>query len=448
MATKHCLLKPHSLGIKLRRTYWTATTFRSSSPQKLVDTVQQTLSAFTSGALAGVAAPPPVVLYTISKRIPSEPLERLVQSFQDLEPLIEPIGCLAEDPSMGLHSVSIAKWSGASTELVPFTSTIRSRASISVGREIIPSERIDSTADYMGKAHQAGAESTGADLLPEELRRIPPSSIDSLIFFSAPSPQPFLNILQRTFPSANLMGLVGSSTAFETGRKSTLFRNRTILGEHGAVGIAVLKRANALSTSPIVKYQNMEALGAPMQVTEAQGNIILTLDSKRATGYLLELIKKSGHINEAHTSSDVIISKEKEFYLGFLDDLKMVVEVCRIIGGSTSRGTMALDREKEITGNQLVQFMHSAGRGNGIKSMKESDPSKLQASSTEARKTTVEFECCDPHSDQGENDFRDGNVIEAVERVDDLFSGGSEAGFVPRHQQIVNLLHSKAEYLL
>ncbi|KAA1113639.1 hypothetical protein PGTUg99_012793 [Puccinia graminis f. sp. tritici] len=268
MAAKHCLLKPSSLGIKLRRTYWTATTFRSGSPQNLVETVQQTITSFASSAPTGVTAGPSILLFTISKRIPSEFLASLVQSFQDLVPSIDPIGCLTEDSSIGLHSVSIARWSGAATELIPFTSSIRSRASISVGREILPSDRNDPTADYMGQAHQVGAESASVNLLPEELRRIPQSSIGSLVFFSAPSPQPFLNTLQRTFPSANLMGLVGSSTAFETGRQSTLFRNRTILGEHGAVGIAILKPVSKSLTSPVVKYQNMETLGAPMRVTE------------------------------------------------------------------------------------------------------------------------------------------------------------------------------------
>ncbi|EFP88824.2 uncharacterized protein PGTG_14163 [Puccinia graminis f. sp. tritici CRL 75-36-700-3] len=448
MAAKHCLLKPSSLGIKLRRTYWTATTFRSGSPQNLVETVQQTITSFAFSAPTGVTAGPSILLFTISKRIPSKFLASLVQSFQDLVPSIEPIGCLTEDSSIGLHSVSIARWSGAATELVPFTSSIRSRASISVGREILPSDRNDSTADYMGQAHQVGAESDNVNLLPEELRRIPQSSIDSLVFFSAPSPQPFLNTLQRTFPSANLMGLVGSSTAFETGRQSTLFRNRTILGEHGAVGIAILKPVSKSLTSPVVKYQNMETLGAPMRVTEAQGNIILTLDSKRATGYLLEVIRNSDRINESQTSSELIISKEKEFYLGFLDEQNLVVEVCRIIGGSTSRGTMALDREREIKVNQMVQFIHSSELSNGNKIIDESIPSKSPTTSTEPRKMTLEFACCDPYSNPQEQASMESKEMEKVERVDGLFCGGSEAGFVPRHQQIVNLLHSRVHYSL
>ncbi|KNZ59058.1 hypothetical protein VP01_1808g5 [Puccinia sorghi] len=331
--------------VQLRRCYWTATTFRSSSPHKLVEAIQQNIQAFQPNPSTTILDPPSVLLFTISKRIPSELLESLVRSFQNLVPAIEPIGCLTQDSSIHLYSASIAKWSGPSADLVPFTSTIPSRPSISVGREILPSDQgADSRGDYTGHAHHVGAESTVANQLPEELRRIP-----------APSPQPFLKLLQRTFPSAILMGLLGSSTAFETGRTSTLFRGRSILGDHGAVGIAVLKPSTTSTASPIVRYTNMRTLGNPMRVTRSQGNIILTLDSKKATSYLLEVIMKSDDINESARSSELIISKEKEFFLGFLNEQHLVVEICRIIGGSTSRGTMALDREKEIKVNQLVQ---------------------------------------------------------------------------------------------
>ncbi|KAH9443584.1 hypothetical protein Pst134EA_032575 [Puccinia striiformis f. sp. tritici] len=57
-----------------------------------------------------------------------------------------------------------------------------------------------------------------------------------------------------------------------------------------------------------------------MKITEAQGNIILTLDSKKATKYLLEVIQKSELNHHQSSSSELMISKDKEFYLGFLDD--------------------------------------------------------------------------------------------------------------------------------
>ncbi|KAH9457451.1 hypothetical protein Pst134EA_021327 [Puccinia striiformis f. sp. tritici] len=457
--------------IHFRKNYWTATTFRSSSASKVVQSLHQTISSYKTPP--STTTGPSILLFTISKRIPSTLLLDLVNDIQSLSDLlIEPIGCLTEDPQLGVFSASIAKWSNttdSSESIVPFTSNIHSRTSISVGREIYPPSIDPSTHldQYSGHAHHVAQESMD---LPEELRGIQPNSIDSLIFFSSPSPQPFLASLQRnlTSSSANVIGLIGSSTTFETGRVSTLFRNRKILGNlDGAVGIAILKNsANSGShrSPPLIQYNNFKTLGKPMKITEAQGNIILTLDSKKATKYLLEVIQKSELNHHQSSSSELMISKDKEFYLGFLDDHQQnkVVEVCRIIGGSVSRGTMALDREKEIQVNQSVQFIHSCETDDGQhinksgpdenfgKDIKSSSSSTTSLSSTteeeakKKQKIAIEFECYDPlvskqQREQALPKEKDGDV----ERIEGLFSGGSEAGFVPKHQQIVNLLNSK-----
>ncbi|PLW06047.1 hypothetical protein PCANC_27914 [Puccinia coronata f. sp. avenae] len=440
----------HWLGTAGRRSYWTATTFRSPSPLKLAGALQETVASLAGSERTA----PRILLFTISKRIPSALLAGLVESIQRLPPAVQPIGCLTQDPSPSLYSASVAQWAGEPARIVPFTSTISSRPSVAVGREIIPNgsiEKTDSAAKYLGLAHHLSAESTDSDQLPEELRRISPSSIDSLIFFSAPAPQPFLNTLQRHLPAAKLMGLVGSSTAFETGRPSTLFRSHSILGHHGAVGIALLKTPYTSANSPLVSYSNLKTLGAPMRITEAQGNIILSLDSKRATRHLLDVINKSDGINESAKSTELIMSKEKEFYLGFLDDKNLVVEVCRIIGGSTSRGTMALDREKEIQGGQLVQFIHSSEPGGNAIQTGEQRPDPSHTGLSQASRTAmVEFSCSDldhlshaqPHESEEDQDTSE------VERMEGLFYGSSEAGFVPRHQTIVNLGGSSAQYML
>jgi hypothetical protein len=95
----------------------------------------------------------------------------------------------------------------------------------------------------------------------------------------------------------------------------------------------------------------------------------------------------------------------------------------------------------------LLKFMHSSELSNEIKSINESIPSKTPTS-TGPRKITLEFACCDPYSNPQEQVAMESQEMEKVERVDGLFCGGSEAGFVPRHQQIVNLIHSKVHYSL
>ncbi|POW04802.1 hypothetical protein PSTT_10139 [Puccinia striiformis] len=344
--------------IHFRKNYWTATTFRSSSASKLVQSLHQTIS---------------------SLKHHHQQLQ-VHRSYSSRSQNVYHLHCY---PQLGIFSASIAKWSNttdSSESIVPFTSNIHS-VLLSL-----------------------------------------PNSIDSLIFFSSPSPQPFLASLQRnlTSSSANVIGLIGSSTTFETGRVSTLFRNRKILGHlDGAVGIAILKNSahsGSHSNPPIIRYNNFKTLGNPMKITEAQGNIILTLDSKKATKYLLEVIQKSELNHHQSSSSELMISKDKEFYLGFLDDHQQnkVVEVCRIIGGSVSRGTMALDREKEIQVNQSVQFIHSCETDDGQhinksgpdenfeKDIKSSSSSTTSLSSTteeeakKKQKIAIEFECYDP----------------------------------------------------
>ncbi|POW21576.1 hypothetical protein PSHT_02287 [Puccinia striiformis] len=437
--------------IHFRKNYWTATTFRSSSASKLVQSLHQTISSYKTPP--STTTGPSILLFTISKRIPSTLLLDLVNDLQSLSDLsIEPIGCLTEDPQLGVFSASIAKWSNttdSSESIVPFTSNIHSRTSISVGREIYPLRLILQPILINTQVMLIMSLKNLWTYLRNPIRSI-------LIFFSSPSPQPFLASLQRNLASstANLIGLIGSSTTFETGRVSTLFRNRQILGNlDGAVGIAILKNSANSRSPPLIKYSNFKTLGNPMKITEAQGNIILTLDSKKATKYLLEVIQKSELNHHQSSSSELMISKDKEFYL---------VEVCRIIGGSVSRGTMALDREKEIQVNQSVQFIHSCETDDGQhinksgpdenfgKEIKSSSSSTTSLSSTteeEAKKKqnmVIEFECYDPlvNNLQREQALRkeaDGDV----ERIEGLFSGGSEAGFVPKHQQIVKLLNSK-----
>ncbi|KNE86762.1 hypothetical protein PSTG_19874, partial [Puccinia striiformis f. sp. tritici PST-78] len=159
--------------IHFRKNYWTATTFRSSSASKVVQSLHQTISSYKT--------PPSTTTVhrsyssTISKRIPSTLLLDLVNDIQSLSDLlIEPIGCLTEDPQLGVFSASIAKWSNttdSSESIVPFTSNIHSRTSISVGREIYPPSIDPSTHldQYSGHAHHVAQESMD---LPEELRGI------------------------------------------------------------------------------------------------------------------------------------------------------------------------------------------------------------------------------------------------------------------------------------
>lgn len=348
--------------------------------------------------------------------------------------------------------------------MIPFTSLIPSSTPIAVGREIIPPGNIASVGNLAPRDYSSESFSNATDFLPKtvdllpsqeidhqqlpgELESIPSNSIETLIFFSVPSSQPFLRALERKFPSARIMGLIASSTTFETGRQSTLFRNRWIGGQQGAVGLAIPNRSNVRSyLNPAVRYPAMANLGLPMRVTASKGNIILALDSQKATQCLLNLIRELDQAGRSSTTSDLIISKEKEFYLGFLDnETQQLVEVCRITGGSTTRGAMAIDREKKIAVNQIVQILHLSRPTEKDQINVGRQP--IWHQSEQNGSSRIEFECRKT-IDRGDKlppiKARDSSGHAHVEILDNLFLTGSEFGFIPQHRQIVDIEHAKA----
>ncbi|RUP25803.1 hypothetical protein BC936DRAFT_138812 [Jimgerdemannia flammicorona] len=90
----------------------------------------------------------------------------------------------------------------------------------------------------------------------------------------------------------------------------------------------------------------------------SRGNIILDLDSHRATNLLLDLVQKTP--TATRSATDLIISKEKEFYLavaplGAADLDGPGVTVARITSGDPARGNMAVDTVRDLVAGQVVQ---------------------------------------------------------------------------------------------
>ncbi|MBW0529907.1 hypothetical protein O181_069622 [Austropuccinia psidii MF-1] len=436
----------HRAG-RLRRSYWSATTFRSSAPPKLVDAVEEALRKRPASARSPL-------LFTISKRLPPDLLSRLVDSFQSVNSDYEPIGCLVEDRSSTCFSVSILRWLGASASFVAFTSNLPSRPTATVGREIwpslIPFDALDSIKGQDPELSfstaiglKSGDDGIGIKVamqnLPQELKSLSPNSVQSLIFFSAPSPEPLLDTLGTVFPTSGMMGLIGSSTTFETGRRSTLFRGKWIGGEQGAVGIAILDKPTLPAVHPSITYRAMQAFGEPMKITKAKGNIILTLNHQKATQCLLKAIAQSSELTKdvkspilLNSQSNIHISKEKDFYLGFMDEKsRKTVDICKITAGSLSRGAMAIGQNQRIKTDQFVQFLHS------IDSQKNSE----EFHSLDF--PLIEFECHEPFLTEQEKS-KNPSLDEEILVIENLFSCGSEYGFIPRHRQIVTINSAKA----
>lgn len=134
------------------RRYWVTQTLVSNSPTDLLKAVRKALPLLPSVSSENPIRTP--LLFSISKHIPSDHLAELVSAFQALEKVYDPIGCLSDDinprgkPSTEAHSVALARWCGTAhshrslngPRLIPFTSRLAPRPSISVGREILPGQ--------------------------------------------------------------------------------------------------------------------------------------------------------------------------------------------------------------------------------------------------------------------------------------------------------------------
>lgn len=193
-----------------------------------------------------------------------------------------------------------------------------------------------------------------------------PDDVKSIVFFTASAPQPFLEGLKIRFPSASLLGLIAASTPFETGRPCTLFRDGWI-GDDGAVGVALVDSSNKLSTRlPQVQYSGIRALGKPMEVTSARGNIILMLDKENAAQALMASIKQD---SQSSSGGNLPIGKEDDIFAAFfstdpskdtelaISQSQHLLEICRIVGGAPSRGALGIDRTDHIANGSWVQFV-------------------------------------------------------------------------------------------
>ncbi|KAJ7935490.1 hypothetical protein B0H13DRAFT_1447387, partial [Mycena leptocephala] len=161
---------------------------------------------------------------------------------------------------------------------------------------------------------------------------VKPDEIATIIYFSDAAPEGLSNALAR-FSGTTKLGLFAASTPFITGRPVTLFKSEKIY-ESGAVGLA-LRHPKANHTR--VQFLGMKALSSPMVVTQAEGNLVISLDNKNPTQLLLAAIRASGI---EFRPSDSFRDND-EFSLAALDADKPR-QMCSIMSGDPSRGIIAL----------------------------------------------------------------------------------------------------------
>ncbi|KAJ7758552.1 hypothetical protein DFH07DRAFT_818510 [Mycena maculata] len=358
-----------------------------------------------------------VLLFSLSPNVASSDLAQLVQKLTTFAP--QTIGCLSAPlPGHdGLLSCSFAML--RPENCFPFRSQIAGRASPQVGRwhsfrqkgpKNITEEDLPSGNFEWGDVWD---QSLTNNELPPALQSTSPDDIGTIIYFSDAAPEGLSNALVR-FPGATKLGLFATPTPFITGRPITLFQGDKI-HESGAVGVA-LKHPKA---SARVQFLGMKPLCSPMVITQAEGNLVITLDDKNPTQLLLAGIRDSS-IQFASSDS---LKDNAEFSLATLKGDEPH-QMCNIMSGDPSRGTIALRSMSAPPTGARVQFFHRP------KSTIPAIPRELTHPSSPRH--TLGFMACPEMRQYTHAEGADEGIAHVFH---DTFLAGSEGGFISSRSQ-------------
>lgn len=354
-----------------------------------------------------------VNLFALSARA-----DELQDAVAYLTTLPNSIGALTASPYKG---VQLAIASYPTTSCLPFRSTIPGVPQAEVGR--IRTYRPPTRGDKASEARLDNVLSGGAvdwnDALSESgSLELPPdlqhirnkSTVSSFLYLSDGAPEGLLNSLGLHFPVASQIGLIGSSTPFITGRPFTLFQGSSIYSD-GAVGLAIF---NQESQRTSVNFKNVRAVSRPMEVTQAQTNLVETLDHGNPVESLLLAMKSSGSMN-----------KDQDIYLAVLDGSPAIdsnaselriynySRVYRITAGGPSRGSILLDAAEGPQTGTKVQFVVIASQ--------KPSPSSIPASQVVPTVTLSLI---------SDSDMQTVPTDPEVREIDNVFLGTSENGFI------------------
>ncbi|GAA5982113.1 hypothetical protein JCM5350_003460 [Sporobolomyces pararoseus] len=396
------------------RSLWTSSTFSSTSPRSLIDSIP---------------TPPErssLTLYAISKHFPQDLLPTL-QSTISSSSSSTSIGCLSEpipSPSPSSSSspdevppftVSISHYtpSTQTEKIIPFSTSLTGRPNISLGREHKPRagglatreelefenrqfERFlngDKNWAFGDQFSSGDAKSLNEKGVAEiqELSDIDPRNVKEIVCFTADRIQPFLSVLSQ-FPNSRTLGMTSTSTPFHSPQNLpfSLFYNDKV-SSAGAVGVAVAdesRQSSSVSGGSIVEidYGNLTKFGPITTVTSSRGNILLTLSSQNAAQLLLSSVQSlpssNKFVGDSYDSSSPFeaslsnpnekttkhISKDKDFYAALFNpsdlsgeeipDLGKAKLVCRIMAGDPKRGAVSFETEEEVEIGDKVVFLH------------------------------------------------------------------------------------------
>jgi hypothetical protein len=167
----------------------------------------------------------------------------------------------------------------------------------------------------------------------------------AIISISDSEPLDFHDWLSARFESVPKISCIAASTPFTTGLHQTLFVNNVLYSE-GTVGIAL--HTDDILTLKMDSTVLYSITPTPLEVTKSQGNIILELDSNRASNLLVKLVS----MDELKNPSD-----NHALFARITKDGKSAV--VGVVGGDVSKGTLALDTSMNISTGSRVEFLRS-----------------------------------------------------------------------------------------
>ncbi|KAI0832598.1 hypothetical protein BC628DRAFT_1499376 [Trametes gibbosa] len=338
------------------------------------------------------------LLYTISvsPHTDSAELSSLVSSIKSISK--DSAGCLSAalpsaHPSWQQYtSLSLASFDREHATL--FRSTIPGRKAAQVGRwhAVHKSTQPDPEAPaHSENLDWEAALSNAYDgkVLPQELEQLQADAVHTVLYFSDSAPEGLSSSLSK-FGSANKLGLIGASTPFVTGRPYTLLHNDRIHSD-GAVGLCLTSPSRPATYNA---FPGLEPLTRPMIVTSSEGNMVHALDNSNPSGLLLHAIKN----HPSFAGRDQGLSPELRLYVGTLkqkDGAHEIHQLCHIMSGDPSRGSIALDTDAAPAEGSLVQvFLLSTSASPDIigevqkrRSTESSSPKRLAFVSTSLDET-------------------------------------------------------------
>ncbi|KAG8904658.1 hypothetical protein FRB99_001378 [Tulasnella sp. 403] len=309
------------------------------------------------------------VIYAISSNTDPSSLPTLISLFKSNQ---TSMGCLIYpfQHKPPLVSCSIAAF--PSDSVTPFRSTIPGKAKVSIGRWQRPSstsqpqpvsiDHIINSRNGFQDVWSSGPSSSHLydSKVPEALRDV--KDVSALLYFSDGAPEGLLATLDKHYPHASKLGLIGTSTPFVTGREHTLLLNSDVFSD-GAIGFA-LKTDNNLRYRH--GFNGLQPISEPYTISSAASNLVYTLDDDR-NPTKEALAAYEVRIRPTTSSRDAIHTVSSEMYLGVIDQrpghATQYERVHRITSGDPSRGTLSLDTDAGPPTGSKVQFLYRPPEG-------------------------------------------------------------------------------------